>query len=75
MTRRVSGRTLRGAAAGGGELKITATQKIRGYAEDKDEPHRASRQSSNSSFGFFDHTFQSGYLPKEFYSRLRGTAE
>ena len=33
------------------------------------------RQSSNRSFGFLDHTFQSGYLSEEFHSRLRGTAE
>ena len=33
------------------------------------------RQSSDRSFGFFDHTLQGGYLPKEFHSRLCGTAE
>ena len=33
------------------------------------------RQSSDRSFGFFDHRLQGGYLPKEFHSRLCGTAE
>jgi hypothetical protein len=31
--------------------------------------------SSDRSFGFFDHRLQGGYLPKEFHSRLCGTAE
>ena len=40
-----------------------------------DQERIIGRQSSNRSFGFLDHTFQSGYLSEEFHSRLRGTAE
>jgi len=36
---------------------------------------KSSRQSADTSFGFLDHTFQRGYLPEEFRSRLRRAAE
>ena len=40
-----------------------------------DQERITGSQSSNSSFGFLDYTFQFGYLPEEFRSRPRSTAE